>query len=89
MEKLVGKEVWMLTVSEPDLADLEGVYTSRDKAEEEVLKTYETLKGQPWGWQDFSEIDRTEDYSIYEGKWNTGPEDESFFSIHIFKTFIQ
>ena len=30
MENLIGQEVWMLTASEPDMKDLEGVYASRD-----------------------------------------------------------
>ena len=89
MGNLIGQEVWMLTASEPDMKDLEGVYASRDKAEKEVLKTYEILKNQPWEWQDFSEIDRTEDYTIYEGKWLADTKEEIIFGIYVEKVSIQ
>lgn len=89
MKNLIGQEVWMVTVSEPDLADLEGVFLEREKAIDEILKVYETLKYQPWEWQDFGEIDRTEDYTIYEGKWLADTKEEIIFGIYVEKVSIQ
>lgn len=76
--------VFMMTFSEPDLMDFNGVFSTFKKAEDTLLRWVEERKNSDYSWRDFSRVDVADwvvdetselGWACYEFIWNNDLED--------------
>lgn len=72
MMELVGKEVWLVNYGCVEFQDCNGIYSTREKAEDAVLKDAERCSDI---WKDFTCVSNEEDFTCYEFTYD-GPHKE-------------
>jgi hypothetical protein len=77
------KLVFMMTFSEPDLMDFNGVFSTFKKAEDTLLRWVEERKDSAYPWRDFERVDISNwvvdetsehGWACYEFNWNNDVE---------------